>query len=115
MTYISLQQTTLCYNGVFCISTFLFYNKYTTTIIIFGLLFIPSTKLLDRGLATAFSTAHKPFSRPKAKRESSIGSTIWAGEKDIDFLKDRKKKIEREPALKEEFDKMVDAGKKMNR
>ena len=37
------------------------------------------------------------------------GGAVWAGKKGIDFLKDRKKKIESEPVLKEEFDKMVEA------
>ena len=40
--------------------------------IIFNLLFVPSTKPLDKGLATAFSTADKSFSNPEAKQESSF-------------------------------------------
>lgn len=39
----------------------------------------------------------------------AIGGTIWAGKKGLAYLKDRKAKIESEPALKEEFDKMIDA------
>lgn len=37
------------------------------------------------------------------------GGLIWAGKKGYNYLKDRKAKIESEPALKEEFDKMIDA------
>ncbi len=37
------------------------------------------------------------------------GGLIWAGKKGLAYLKDRKAKIESEPALKEEFDKMIDA------
>lgn len=36
------------------------------------------------------------------------GGLIWAGKKGYNYLKDRKTKIENEPLLKEEFDKMID-------
>lgn len=39
----------------------------------------------------------------------AIGGTIWAGKKGLAYLKARKAKIESEPLLKEEFDKMIDA------
>lgn len=39
----------------------------------------------------------------------TIGGLVWAGKKGYDYLKDRKAKIENEPLLKEEFDKMIDA------
>lgn len=34
---------------------------------------------------------------------------VWGGAKSYNYLKDRKKKMEREPLLKEEFNKMIDA------
>ena len=37
------------------------------------------------------------------------GGIIWAGTKGYNYLKDRKKKMEVEPLLKEELDKMIDA------
>lgn len=50
-----------------------------------------------------------------APKYMAIGSAVvavvggvWAGKKGIDFLKDRKKKIENEPMLKEEFNEMLD-------
>ena len=43
-------------------------RPYMVRFIIFNLLFVPSTKPFDRGLATAFSTADKSFSSPDAKR-----------------------------------------------
>lgn len=49
-------------------------RPYMVRFIIFNLLFVPSTKPFDRGLATAFSTADKSFSSPDAKRESSFKS-----------------------------------------
>ena len=49
-------------------------RPYMVRFIIFNLLFVPSTKPFDKGLATAFSTADKSFSSPEAKRESSLRS-----------------------------------------
>lgn len=49
-------------------------RPYMVRFIIFNLLFVPSTKPFDRGLAIAFSTADKSFSSPDAKRESSFKS-----------------------------------------
>lgn len=49
-------------------------RPYIVRFIIFNLLFVPSTKSLDKGLATAFSTADKSFSSPEAKRDSSFKS-----------------------------------------
>ena len=47
-------------------------RPYMVRFIIFNLLFVPSTKPFDKGLATAFSMADKSFSSPEAKRESSF-------------------------------------------
>ena len=49
-------------------------RPYMVRFIIFNLLFVPSTKPFDRGLAIAFSTADNAFSSPVAKRESSFKS-----------------------------------------
>ena len=49
-------------------------RPYMVRFIIFNLLFVPSTRPFDKGLATAFSTADKSFSSPEAKRESSLRS-----------------------------------------
>lgn len=49
-------------------------RPYIVRFIIFNLLFVPSTKPLDKGLATAFSTADKSFSSPEAKRGSFFKS-----------------------------------------
>lgn len=56
----------------FAASSSLLQRPYMVRFIIFSLLFVPSTNPLDNGLATAFSTAGKSFSRPEAKRESSF-------------------------------------------
>lgn len=61
-------------NISFAASSSLPQRPYMVRFIIFNLLFVPSTKPFDKGLATAFSTADKSFSSPEAKRESSLRS-----------------------------------------
>ncbi len=48
----------------------LLHRPYIVRFTILSLLFVPSTKPFDNGLATEFSTAARSFSNPNEKRES---------------------------------------------
>ena len=63
------------YPGVsfsFARSSMIPHRPYIILLTIFSLLFVPSTKPLLRGDATAFSTASMSLSRPRAKEENSF-------------------------------------------
>ena len=50
----------------------LLHRPYIVRFTILSLLFVPSTKPFDNGLATEFSTAARSFSNPNEKRESFL-------------------------------------------
>lgn len=47
-------------------------RPYIVRLTILSLLFVPSTNPFDNGLATEFSTAARPLSKPREKRDSSF-------------------------------------------